>query len=172
MLQTFPRRSAALKRHAGAVLALALLASFPQGVSAQHAGPFAHLAGAWSGTGTIQTTNGTRERIRCRAQYVVGEGGHAVNQGLQCASDSFKVVIVSDVRDEGGKVTGTWAETTRNVSGSLSGTVDDVNILANVGGPGFTAGLAIATRGANQTVQITPHGGTEIVSVTVSLRKG
>jgi hypothetical protein len=171
MLQTFSKRHAALK-HAGAVLAVALLASLPQGVSAQHVGPFAHLAGAWSGNGVIQTSNGTRERIRCQATYAVGEGGLAVSQSLRCASDSFKVVIASDVRYEGGRVTGTWAETTRNVSGSLSGTADEVNILANVGGPGFTAGLAIATRGSNQTVQITPRGGTDIVAVTVSLHKG
>jgi hypothetical protein len=171
MLQTFSKRGAALK-HAGAVLAVALLASFPQGVNAQHVGPFSHLQGGWTGTGFIQTSNGTKERIRCQANYTVGEGGHAVNQSLRCASDSFKVIISSDVRDEGGRVSGTWAETTRGVSGSLSGTADEVNILANVGGPGFTAGLAIATRGTSQTVQITPHGGTEIVSVTVSLRKG
>lgn len=172
MLQTFSRRGTALKRHAGAVLAVAFLASLPQGVSAQHAGPFAHLAGAWAGTGMIVTSNGSRERIHCRAQYIVGDGGHAVNQNLQCASDSFKVTIASDVRDEGGRVSGTWAETTRNVSGTLSGTADDSQILANVGGPGFTAGLAIVTRGGSQTVQITPHGGTDIVSVTASLRKG
>jgi len=38
-------------------------------------GPFAGLIGSWSGAGFIKLANGQRERLRCRANYNVGENG-------------------------------------------------------------------------------------------------
>ena len=45
--------------------------------SAGHAqsGPFAGFDGSWSGTGTVALSDGTNERIRCRASYKVNGGG-------------------------------------------------------------------------------------------------
>src|SRR4051812_27401464 len=43
-------------------------------------GPFAGMAGAWSGGGTITLDDGSNERIRCRATYAVGAGGNGLNQ--------------------------------------------------------------------------------------------
>ncbi|MGZ9188286.1 MAG: hypothetical protein ACXW6R_26805, partial [Candidatus Binatia bacterium] len=42
-------------------------------VSAGHAqsGPFAGFSGSWSGNGTVALSDGTTERIRCRASYNV-----------------------------------------------------------------------------------------------------
>ena len=92
-------------------------------------GPFAPLAGTWSGEGTITTSNGGSERIRCSAKYTIGEGGRAFQQALTCASDSYKFEISSNVETDGTKVTGTWSEATRGVSGSLSGRISGPNIF-------------------------------------------
>ena len=32
------------------------------------AGPFESFEGNWTGTGTVSVTNGSKERLRCRAQ--------------------------------------------------------------------------------------------------------
>jgi hypothetical protein len=87
------------------------------------ADPFAGLAGSWSGGGTLTASDGTRERIRCRATYEVTEAGVGLQQRLRCASDSYRFEVESDVRyNEGaGLISGTWRETTRDVGGRASG---------------------------------------------------
>jgi hypothetical protein len=64
----------------GAALALTILFLVAgdgnaQGVATQgsalSAGPFGQLAGRWSGSGTIDLSNGRREPIKCRASYDV-----------------------------------------------------------------------------------------------------
>ena len=69
-----------------AVLGVALAASPGYAQS----GPFAGMAGNWSGGGTVTLDDGSTERIRCRATYAVGAGGNGLNQNLTCASDSYK----------------------------------------------------------------------------------
>jgi hypothetical protein len=133
-------------------------------------GPFAPLAGTWSGEGTITTSNGGGERIRCRAKYTVSEGGRAFQQALTCASDSYKVDISCNVETDGSRVTGTWSEATRGVSGKLSGRISGPNISAMVEAQGFQAGVAVNTRGRSQSINIKP-GGTEVTDVTVNLHK-
>jgi hypothetical protein len=152
---------------------LALAAAISQNADAQHGqGPFAHLAGSWSGAGTIVTTDGTRERIRCQATYAVADGGHVVVQNLRCASDSYRFFVTSQVREEGGRISGSWAETTRSVSGTLAGQATGSTILGTVSGAGFSASLSLVTRGSSQSVSIRPNGAADIVEVAVSLRRG
>ena len=147
-----------------AAFAFASSPAFPQ------TGPFGVLAGTWSGEGTITTSSGSTERIRCRAKYTVGEGGRAFQQALTCASDSYKFEISSNVETDGTKVTGTWSEATRGVSGNLSGRISGPNISAMVDAHGFQAGVAVNTRGRSQSVNIKP-GGTDVTDVTVNLHK-
>jgi hypothetical protein len=173
MLPTLFKRRAGSKPYAitAAALALVFAASLAPEARAEN-GPFLHLAGTWSGAGTISTSGGTRERIRCVATYRVGEAGHAVQQDLRCASDSYKFNVVSVVRSEGGKVSGTWSETSRGASGALVGSANESQIVATVEGTGFSAGLSLITRGSSQSVNIRPSGATDIVEVSVSLHKG
>ena len=51
-------------RAVGVGAALMLSAS---AVHAQASGPFSGFAGSWTGTGTVALSNGTTERIRCKA---------------------------------------------------------------------------------------------------------
>src|SRR3954468_16084459 len=90
---------------------------------ASHAqsGPFAGMAGVWSGGGTVTLDDGSTERIRCRATYAVGAGGNGLNQSLTCASDAYKFNLASNLVAEGAAISGTWSESTRNVGGSIAG---------------------------------------------------
>ena len=71
--------------------------------SASHAqsGPFAGMAGIWSGSGIVTLDDGSTERIRCRATYAVGAGGNGLEQTLTCASDSYKFNLSSNVMAQG-----------------------------------------------------------------------
>jgi hypothetical protein len=160
-----------VKLSKGVSLAAAFfVAASMQGVKAENA--LRPLAGYWLGGGTISMKNGTSERIRCRGSYAISPAGNALNQSLLCASDSYKFNVKSNVFENApGVLTGSWAETTRNASGQLSGRVAGARILANVAGVGFTAAIAITTRGRQQSVMISPAGSTDVVRVAVSMRK-
>src|ERR1700691_6372516 len=104
-----------------AVRAAGVGAALLLSVSAGHAqsGPFAGFDGAWSGNGTVSLSDGSSERIRCRAEYKVDGTGLALKQSLRCASDSYKFDLSSDVTSQGDRVSGNWTETNRNIVGSL-----------------------------------------------------
>jgi len=57
-----------------------LIASMWGSSSYAQSGPFAGMAGNWSGAGTVTLDDGSTERIRCRAAYAVGAGGNALGQ--------------------------------------------------------------------------------------------
>lgn len=157
------RPAATLRAAVAAVLFAAATPAFAEG-------PFSALQGSWSGGGTINMRDGSTERLRCRATYAVGGGGNSATQNLRCASDSYRVDISSNVVASGGSLSGSWSETSRGVSGQLSGQVNGDNISATVSGSGFGAGIAIATRGPSQSVSIRVNGG-DVQSVALSLQK-
>lgn len=134
------------------------------------AGAFDGLAGYWNGSGKVELSDGSSERIRCRASYAVAGAGRLLQQTLVCASASAKFDITSHVEENGGRITGSWTEATRNANGQVTGTARGGRIDAQVGGPGFSAALSVATRGASQSVSIVPQG-TDIRNVSVSLKK-
>ncbi|MGA7385119.1 MAG: hypothetical protein WBW81_10665 [Methylocella sp.] len=117
-------------------------------------------------------TNGATERIRCKAAYAVNATGKAFEQTLRCASASYRVEINSNVISEGGSLSGSWAETTRGVSGNISGRASGAEILANIAGAGFAARLDVRTHGDKQSVTIKPQGGTDVSAVSIAMRKG
>jgi hypothetical protein len=116
-------------------------------------------------------TNGAIERIRCKAAYAVNAAGKAVQQTLRCASDSYRFEISSNVIFEGGLLSGSWAEATRGMSGSISGRASGAEIVANVAGGSFTARLDVRTQGNRQSVTFRPQGGTDVAAVPIALRK-
>lgn len=152
-----------------AVKSGAVSAALMLSVSAGHAQsrPFAGFDGAWSGNGTISLSDGTSERIRCRADYKVNGTGLGLKQNLRCASDSYKFDLSSDVTSQGDRISGNWNETSRNIFGNLQGTAGGGKIDVLVEAPGFTASLTLRTSGNRQTVQISSKG--DIRGVTISM---
>lgn len=157
------------------VVALALpilLAAGLSGPAGAADGPFGVFAGSWSGTGTVSVSNGTNERIRCRAKYSVTPSGLNLHQELRCASDSYKFEVNSNViSGPEGSLSGTWTELTRQVTGAISGKVVPGSIDVAVKGPVFSATLAVQTKGDSQSVSIRPTG-TDIQSITIEMKRG
>ena len=132
--------------------------------------PFAQFAGSWSGQGKITVQNGASERIRCRGNYRAGGNGMTLSLSLRCASDSYRFELASDVTYEGGSISGSWNETSRQVYGQITGRATANNITAQASAVGFNASLVIATRGNSQTVAIRSPG-SEISEVTISMAR-
>ena len=138
--------------------------------SASHAqsGPFAGMAGNWSGGGNVTLDDGSTERIRCRASYAVGNGGSGLNQTLTCASDSYKFDLRGNVIAERGALSGTWSETGRGVNGSLEGRGAAGNFQVVASSAGFTANISLATHGNRQSVTISAQDGFRGASMALS----
>lgn len=138
-------------------------------VSAGHAqsGPFTGFSGAWSGNGTVALSDGTTERIRCKANYKVDGSGLGLKQSLQCASDSYKFDLSSDVTSQGDRISGNWTEASRNIFGNLHGTAGGGQIEVFVEANGFAANLTLRTTGNKQTVQISSKGEIRGVNITM-----
>ncbi|MGP8233664.1 MAG: hypothetical protein ACLQL2_13580 [Methylovirgula sp.] len=153
-----------LLRAALVVGALALLNS-----ESWAAGPFSPLAGNWVGSGTI-TMGGVRERLRCRAIYLVSPRGESVRQFLRCASDSYVVAVDGDVVEIDGRLSGTWRELTSGVTGTLTGLVRGPAIAGIISGLGLSARLSLYTRGRSQHASINLYG-PSIAGVVVTFRR-
>lgn len=134
---------------------------------AQSSGPFAGFDGQWSGTGTVALSDGTTEHIRCKAEYKVNTNGMSLKQKLDCASDSYKFDLTSDVTSNGDRISGNWAERSRNIFGNLQGTAGDGQIEVFVEANGFAANLKLRTNGTKQTVQISSKGEIRGVNITM-----
>ena len=152
-----------------AVFALPVVLIATQAV-AQGAGPFASMAGAWSGNGVISLASGNRERIRCRANYLVTEGGDNVRIDLRCASDSYRFELSGNAISQGGNVSGNWFESTRSVAGNFYGRASAGQVQATASGQTFTALLNMKTSGNRQSVSITSPG-SELTEVAITLSK-
>jgi hypothetical protein len=152
-----------------AIKAGIVAASLLLSVSAGHAqsSPFAGFDGVWSGNGTVALSDGTTERIRCKADYRISGSGMALKQSLRCASDSYKFDLSSDVTSQGDRISGNWSEANRNVFGNLQGTAGGGQIEVFVEAAGFAASLTLRTIGNRQTVQISSKGDIRGVSITM-----
>ncbi len=117
-------------------------------------------------------SNGSSERIRCKATYAVNDSGKSLNQSIRCASDSYRLEISANVTVSGGAISGTWTEATRHATGNLSGRASGSEIQARVDGAGFSAGLQVRFHGDKQTVSIRPTEGTDVANVAITLHKG
>jgi hypothetical protein len=160
-------RSTSLRAIKAAGVGAAMLLS----ASASYAdGPFAGFEGAWSGTGTVSLSDGSSERIRCRATYAVGGGGSQLRQTLKCASDSYKFDLSSNVTANGDTISGNWNEATRNVNGDLRGKAGGGRIEVFVEAAGFAASIALTTRGNKQSVAISSKG--DIRGVSINMVRG
>jgi hypothetical protein len=150
--------------------AMLWLASVCGSTSYAQSGPFAGMAGYWAGAGTVTLDDGSSERIRCRASYAVGDGGNGLNQSLTCASDSYKFDLSSNVLAQGGSLSGTWSETSRNISGNLEGRGSNGNFQVVASAPGFSAHISLTTRGNRQSVEISSDSTFRGASITMSRR--
>ena len=144
---------------AARIAGLALLLWLSAGGSgySQGVAPFKRLAGQWSGKGTIELSDGTREAVRCRAIYDVPDIQNNLQLSIRCASESYSFELLSSAKYSAGAITGTWSETTRNMAGTISGKAGGDHFQVTAVSPSFTASLSLTTHGDRQTVIIQPE---------------
>lgn len=134
--------------------------------------PFVRLEGQWSGGGAIQLQNGSREPLRCRADYDVLEGGRNLQLRLRCASESYNFNLLSSANYASGRVTGVWSESTLNAGGTLTGRAEDGNIDVMANGQIFSAMLTLTTRGDRQSITIQSRDPqSSVVGASIDLRR-
>lgn len=157
-------------RFAGLALTIVLFLS--PAAYAQGAGPFARLAGQWSGSGTINLANGGRESIKCRASYDVLTEQNNLQLNIRCASDSYNFDLRGSATSANGSISGSWSESTRNAAGTLSGRIEGDRFGVVAKGPSFTADLTLVTRGDRQSVTIKSQDAqASVKSVTMTLQR-
>ena len=135
--------------------------------SKAQSGPFAPMAGSWSGGGTVTLDDGSTERIRCRAKYA--PIGPTMEMSLTCASDAYKFNLAASVKAEGSAITGSWSEASRNISGSLQGRGGGGNFEVVASAAGFNANIALRTSGNKQSV--TMRADSQFRGANISLSK-
>ena len=132
--------------------------------------PFTAMAGTWSGTGTITLASGAKEQIRCRASNNVDGSGANLVLTLRCASDSYKFELQGNVNHNAGAVSGTWAELTHRVGGTISGSASANRVSVRVEGT-IAAMLAVTTKANQQQISIESPGA-EMSAVAISMNRG
>jgi len=156
------------RRLTGAAVAFFMVLIAAPASYAQSGGPYAGMAGKWSGGGTVTLDDNSVERIRCRAVYDVA--GPKMEVNLTCASDAYKFGIGASVVDQGGgNITGQWTETTRGVVGSLNGRGGGGNFQVTAITAGFNGNISIRTTGNKQTVSI--RADSQFKAANISLSK-
>ncbi|PDT68798.1 hypothetical protein CO683_16665 [Bradyrhizobium ottawaense] len=147
-----PSVARARKRRLLIAAAVLFAAGIANSESKAQSGPFAPMAGSWSGGGVVTLDDGSTERIRCRAKYA--PIGPTMEMSLTCASDAYKFNLGANVRAEGSAITGSWSEASRNISGSLQGRGGGGNFEVVASAAGFNANIALKTSGNKQNVSI------------------
>jgi hypothetical protein len=137
-------------------------------VLAQAGGPFAGMAGNWAGGGTVTLDDGSRERLRCRASYAVA--GAQMTMTLTCASDAYKFQLNANVVDQGGAVSGSWSETSRNISGSLQGRGGGGSFDVVAATAGFNANISLRTSGNKQSINMNADSQFRAAAISLSRR--
>jgi hypothetical protein len=152
------------------VAVAALLPAIVSGHTQAASGPFANMAGSWTGGGTLTMSGGQSERLRCRASYGVADDGRNLRLNLHCASDSYDFNLTGDVQYQRGAIAGSWSESSHNAAGTISGRADGNRIEAVARGDNFSASLALTTGQGRQSVVIEPQG-TDVRTVAVRLNR-
>jgi hypothetical protein len=132
--------------------------------------PFAAMAGAWTGGGTISLLNDINEKLRCRANHSFAQGTNSLSLSIRCSSDNYKFELTSNVVERRGQVSGRWNEASYGVSGTISGRLTGNRISAMAQGDKFSTALSVTTTSNRQTVSITPQA-TYVTSVQIALSR-
>ena len=118
--------------------------------------------------------SGTKERMRCTAQYLVKDNDNNLQQHLNCSSPSYDVQGQHLCRPPGAvRLSGYWEELKNNVRGTVAGSASGSRVHVLLKGSAFSATLDLVTSGNSQSVTITPGKDTQtqVQRVAITLRK-
>ena len=144
---------------------LSLLLSSP--AFAQGFQPF---AGSWRGTAVGTTDGGNSERLTCVAYNTVGSDGGSMKITLRCANASGVAMrVTATMTSSGTRLSGSWSESTYNVGGSVSGSIQGFKISSKITSPNWNAGLQVNRNGDQLAIAVVPTSGSG--RLNISMRK-
>jgi hypothetical protein len=143
----------------------------PAPASAVDVSPLESLTGRWVGEGRLGVKGNPTEQVKCRVTYVYVQGGDQLKQNIRCASAGGHVEVHSVVSHVAGKLTGTWQELVRNMSGDLAGTVTPRGFKVTVRGESLTANMDIILVKGKQVIEIQFINST-LLGLTLVLERG
>lgn len=147
-----PRLLTFLIAGTGSVAAVALAALVAMPAFSASGNPFHQLNGYWTGSGTVTPPKGHAEKVSCRVTYSVA--GSAVTQNMRCAGTDYKFSTSSQLTYSGGKISGSWSETTYDASGTVSGTASGNTVRARISGDKFSGRMSINVSGSRHSINI------------------
>jgi hypothetical protein len=130
---------------------------------------FDNVAGSWSGAGSMKPSDGPRERVRCKVNYVVKSTGNSLKMDLLCASDAYKMHLSANIDQDGSTISGNWFEDQYRQGGKISGKNVNGVIEAKAESDTITALLTVRTKGSRQSfVMESPGAWVSQVSIDLS----
>jgi hypothetical protein len=119
---------------------------------------FDNLAGSWSGAGSMKPSDGPRERVRCKVDYIVKNEGQSVRMSVRCASDAYKMELSANIDQKGSVLSGNWFESQYRQGGKISGQNINGLIDAKIESDTITALLTVRTNGNRQSFAMESPG--------------
>ena len=116
--------------------------------------PFTSIVGRWVGEGKLGIKDSPPEIVKCRVTYIAGDDANHVKQTIRCATAGGSIEVLSAVAQNNGQLSGTWAETTHNINGDLTGQVTPRGFRVQVKGGELAANMDISLRNQKQIVEI------------------
>jgi hypothetical protein len=165
----FTWRSVAALAVVVALLGMALWR--PEPAFAVDVSPLESLVGRWVGTGRLGIKGNPTEQVKCRATYAYVHAGDQLTQNIRCASAGGNVEVQSVVSHVAGKLTGSWRELVRNMSGDLAGTVTPRGFKVSVRGPDLNANMDIILLNSKQVIEI-QFINSALIGLTLMLERG
>lgn len=162
------------RRHllmAATVLPLVSGAAGAETALAKSGSPFQQLGGSWSGGGQVRFSDGSAERITCKAYYVPKGPPDELGLAIRCASTSYKIEIRASLINDNGKLSGRWEERTFNAQGDVTGKATSGNISMSIVGGGLTGSMSVTYGSTTQAVSISTEG-SGLKGVQISLSRG
>jgi hypothetical protein len=114
--------------------------------------PFEQLSGVWKGGGTVTPVNGDAKKVACKVAYKVA--GSTLSQNLRCAGTDYRIDATTKLTDKGGKIKGSWNESTYDANGGVIGTANDKTIHAKITGDKFSGRMSINVSDADHEINI------------------
>lgn len=134
--------------------------------------PFEPLLGWWQGTGRLFMKSGKHEPVKCRATYRWGEEDAKLLQSVRCATAGGKVEVKSEISHVGNELSGSWRELIYELSGNLTGQINDAGFKVSVSGETLKANMDVMVKGTKQIIEIQFHENATLVGMTIVADRG
>jgi hypothetical protein len=137
---------------AAPLFSLAALLLVATAAGAQSGDPFEALKGEWKGGGTVTPMGGDPVKVACKVTYDLA--GQTLSQNFRCAGEDTTIKTQTKMTDKGGKISGSWTESTYDRTGGINGTATDKTIHARISGDKFSGRMSVNLTDKGHTINI------------------